>query len=136
MLLYVIKGVKFNINASIVLIPGLIILMALLGLGFGIIISSVTTKYRDLIYLVTFGVQLWMYATPVVYPLSIIPEKLRIWILLNPLTPVIETFRNILLGSGMVNISHLLYSTGFALITITIGVLMFNKVEKTFIDTV
>jgi len=110
--------------------------MALMGLGFGIVISSLTTKYRDLTHLVGFGVQLWMYATPIVYPLSSIPEKYRFWILLNPLTSVIETFRFIFFDTGSFNIMHLLYSAVFAFVIVIIGILMFNRVEKTFIDTV
>ena len=136
MCFYYFKGVQFHISTFILLLPLLILLMALLSLGFGIVISSVTTKYRDLTQLVSFGVQLWMYATPIVYPLSSIPEKYRFWILLNPLTSIIETFRFALLGTGTVNISSLLYSTGFAFVIITIGILLFNRVEKTFIDTV
>jgi len=133
---YLFKGFSFHINAYILLLPFLIFLMALMGLGFGIVISSLTTKYRDLTQLVSFGVQLWMYATPIVYPLSSIPEKYRILVLLNPLTSVIETFRFALLGSGTFNAFHLLYSTIFAFGIVIIGILLFNRVEKTFIDTV
>jgi lipopolysaccharide transport system permease protein len=130
------KGVQFNLNLKVFLLPLLILMMALMGLGFGIVVSSVTTKYRDLTYLVAFGVQLWMYATPVVYPLSSISEKYRIWVLLNPLTSVIETFRFALLGSGTFNPLQLLYSIVFAFAIVIAGILMFNKVEKSFIDTV
>lgn len=136
MIFYYFNGVRYNSNVTLLILPFLVFLMALMGLGFGIIVSSLTTKYRDLSYLVAFGVQLWMYATPVVYPLSSITSNLRYWILLNPLTPVIETFRFALLGSGTFNILHLLYSTIFAFVIVTIGILMFNRVEKTFIDTV
>lgn len=133
---YYFNGVQFHISAFIFLLPVLILIMALMSLGFGIVISSVTTKYRDLTHLVTFGVQLWMYATPIVYPLSSIPEKYKFWILLNPLTSLIETFRFVLLGTGTVNISSLLYSVIFTFIIISIGILLFNRVERTFIDTV
>lgn len=133
---YLFKGVSLHINASILLLPLLILLMALMGLGFGIVISSLTTKYRDLTHLFTFGVQLWMYATPIVYPLSSIPEKYKILVLINPLTAVIETFRYALLGSGSFNAFHLLYSTVFSIVIVIIGILLFNRVEKTFIDTV
>jgi lipopolysaccharide transport system permease protein len=133
---YLVKGLSFHINGYIMLLPFLILLMALMGLGFGIVISSLTTKYRDLTQLIAFGVQLWMYATPIVYPLSSIPEKYRILVLLNPVTAVIETFRFALLGSGTFNGFHLLYSTIFAVAIVIIGVLLFNRVEKTFIDTV
>jgi lipopolysaccharide transport system permease protein len=136
MVFYWFNGFSFHLNVSLLLLPVLVFLMAILGLGFGIVISSLTTKYRDLTYLVAFGVQLWMYATPIVYPLSSISEKFRVWILLNPLTPVIETFRYVLLGSGTFNPGQLLYSSAFAFIIVIIGILMFNRVEKTFIDTV
>ena len=136
MMFYWIKGTEFHFNGFLLLLPVLILLMALMGLGFGIVVSSLTTKYRDLTYLVTFGVQLWMYATPIVYPLSSISEKYRFWVLLNPLTSVIETFRFALLGSGTFNAFQLLYSTIFAFAIVIIGILLFNRVEKTFIDTV
>lgn len=136
MFFYRFNGVGFHLNAAILLLPVLILLMALMGLGFGIVISSLTTKYRDLTQLVAFGVQLWMYATPIVYPLSSIPGKYRILVLLNPLTAVIETFRYALLGSGTFNAFHLLYSAIFAFAIVIIGILLFNRVEKTFIDTV
>ncbi|MFN8256529.1 MAG: ABC transporter permease [Bacteroidales bacterium] len=133
---YKISGASFHANVFVLLIPGLILLMALLGLGFGIIISSLTTKYRDLTNLVSFGVQLWMYATPVIYPLSQIPDKYKIYVLANPLTPIIETFRYGLLGAGTVSWGHLLYSLVFTLVVMIIGILLFNKVEQTFMDTV
>lgn len=133
---YMINGFVVHLTAYLILLPFLIFLMALLGLGFGIVISSLTTKYRDLIHLVTFGVQLWMYATPIVYPLSSISEKYRFWFLINPVTSVIETFRYALLGSGAFNLFQLMYSTIFAFAIIIIGILLFNRVEKTFIDTV
>jgi lipopolysaccharide transport system permease protein len=136
MCFYWFKGTEFHFNWFLLLLPFMIFLMALLGLGFGIVISSLTTKYRDLTYLVAFGVQLWMYATPVVYPLSSIPEKYRILAVLNPLTSVIETFRFALLGTGTFSLFHLLYSTVFALAIVIVGILLFNRVEKTFIDTV
>jgi lipopolysaccharide transport system permease protein len=117
-------------------LPYLVFLMAGLGLGFGIIISSLTTKYRDLRYLVSFGVSLWMYGTPVIYPVSSIPEGWR-WIAnINPVTPIIETFRNGFLGQGNATWLRLGYSTLFMLVVMFIGVVIFNRVEKTFIDTV
>jgi len=136
MLYFGIAGADFQPNIYVLLLPFLIILMAALGLGFGIIISSLTTKYRDLTNLVSFGVQLWMYATPVIYPLSTIPENYRIYLLVNPLTPIIETFRYALLGAGTLNWMHLLYSLVFTIVVLTVGVLLFNKVERTFMDTV
>lgn len=136
MLFYKISGADFHPNIYILLIPFLIILLAGLSLGFGIIFSSLTTKYRDLRFLLAFGVQLWMYATPVIYPVSSLPEKYKIFILLNPMTPIIETFRFALLGSGTVNWMHLLYSLGFTVVVLTTGVIIFNRVERSFMDTV
>ncbi len=116
--------------------PALILLLGGLGLGFGIIISSLTTKYRDLAFLITFGVQLTMYATPVVYPLSTVPEKYRFWLQLNPMTGIIEAFRSLYLGAGSFSWSLLGYSAAVTFVVLFLGVLVFNKVEKTFMDTV
>lgn len=116
--------------------PVLIFMMAGLGLGFGVIISSLTTKYRDLRFLVTFGVQLLMYAAPVIYPVSSIPERFRWIILANPMTPIIEAFRYAFLGSGTVNVSQLLYSLGVMVGVVLLGSIIFNRVEQTFMDTV
>ena len=110
--------------------------MAFLGLGFGIIFTSLTTKYRDLNFLISFGVQLLMYATPVIYPVSAIPEKYKMFILINPLTPVLETFKYALLGAGNANLQGIVYSTIFTIATVIIGIIIFNKTEQNFIDTV
>jgi lipopolysaccharide transport system permease protein len=136
MIIFYFSGYSFGPNIYILLLPVLLILMAGLGLGFGIIISSLTTKYRDLTYLVAFGIQLWMYATPIVYPLSNLSGNIRMLALLNPLTSIVETFRYIMLGSGELNWMNLLYSFIFMIITLIIGVLLFNKVEQSFMDTV
>jgi lipopolysaccharide transport system permease protein len=134
---YWIGGTNLQISAWILLIPYLVFLMALLGLGLGIIVSSLTTKYRDLVHLVTFGVQLAMYATPVIYPLSIIKsETARYVLLLNPITPLVEGFRLGLLGSGTFDVYLLIYSTLFTVSIFLIGVAMFHRVEKTFMDTI
>ena len=116
--------------------PVLVLMMAGLGLGFGIIISSLTTKYRDLRFLVGFGVPLLMYATPVIYPASSIPERFQWIIKLNPMTPIVETFRFAFLGGGSVHPLDLLYSFGFMLVVVLLGAVMFNRVEQTFMDTV
>lgn len=129
-------GAAIRPNAWILLTPLMLLLMAGLSLGFGIIVSSLTTRYRDLQFLVTFGVQLWMYATPVIYPLSQVPEKYRWIILANPMTPIVESFRYAYLGAGIVNVMHLLYSFCFMIVVLLIGVLIFNRVERTFMDTV
>jgi lipopolysaccharide transport system permease protein len=112
------------------------ILMAGLGLGLGLIISSLTTKYRDLRFLVQFGVQLLMYATPVIYPASAIPARFQFLIKANPMTPIVETFRHAFLGGGSVHPLELLYSFGFMVMVLVVGTLIFNRVEATFMDTV
>jgi lipopolysaccharide transport system permease protein len=129
-------GSRINPNLALLLLPVLLIIMAGLGLGLGIIVSALTTRYRDLRYLVTFGVQLFMYATPVVYPLSSVSGSFRILILLNPLTSIVEAFRYGFLGAGNFNPLYLLYSFVFMLVTLITGMLLFNHVEATFMDTV
>ncbi len=136
MVYFGLKGADFSPNIYVLLIPILIVLMAGLGLGFGIIISSLTTKYRDLTNLVGFGVQLWMYATPIIYPLSEIPEKYKWAIIANPVTPIVETFRYALLGTGSFSYSYLAYSFIFMIIILSIGIILFNKIEQSFMDTV
>ncbi|MDQ3396061.1 MAG: ABC transporter permease, partial [Bacteroidota bacterium] len=133
---FIADGKDVNPNIAILVTPVLIILMAGLGLGFGIIISSLTTKYRDLKFLVSFGVQLLMYATPVIYPLSTLPEKYKPFVMANPMTPVIETFRYAYLGGGSFDPLHLAYSGLVMVIVLFIALVIFNKVEKTFMDTV
>lgn len=117
-------------------IPFLIIIIAMMGLGFGVIVSSLTIRYRDLIYLISFGVQLAMYATPVIYPLSLIPVRFQLVASLNPLTPVIEVFRYALLGRGTFTTESVLYSAIFSIVVMTIGIVLFNNAEKDFMDTV
>ena len=127
---------KIQPNIYMLLFPVLLLEMALLGLGFGIIISSLTTKYRDLAMLVGFGVQLWMYATPVAYSVSIIPEK-WLWVyMLNPMSPIIETFRYAFLGSGQFHVQYFVLSWIITMGVTFIGILLFSRVEKTFMDTV
>ncbi|MCZ2127915.1 MAG: ABC transporter permease [Anaerolineales bacterium] len=123
-------------NWSVALLPLYLLIMAGLGLGLGIIVSALTTRYRDLQFFVRFGVQLFMYATPVIYPLSSIPQKYRILILANPLTSVVEGFRYSFLGAGELNAALLTYSVVFTLLALTIGILLFNRIEATFMDTV
>ena len=119
------------------LIPMVLLHLGMLGLGFGIIISSLTTKYRDLAILVTFGVQLWMYATPVVYPLSQLSNSFfRTIILINPVTSPIEIFRYAVLGQGTIEPMYLIISWVITVIVMLLGIMVFNRVEKTFMDTV
>jgi len=129
------QHISFSFQAFL-LMPLMIIQMAMLGQGLGMIISSLTTKYRDLSYLVSFGTQLLMYASPIVYPLSVVPDKYKIYIIANPMTPVIEGFRQAFIGKGQLNLNMLFYSICITLIIFFIGLLIFNKVEKTFIDTI
>ncbi len=136
MLYFVISGVNFKPNIWIAFLPVLLIIMAGLGLGLGIIVSALTTRYRDLQFLVTFGVQLLMYATPVIYPVSSIPDKYRWIVQINPISPIIETFRYAFLGAGTLNYFQLTYSFIFMLVVVSLGILIFNRVEATFMDTV
>lgn len=133
---FALNGAAIQPNSAMLLLPLLVFVMAGLGLGLGIIVSSLTTKYRDLSFLVSFGVQLLMYATPVVYPTSAVPERYRMLALANPMAPIVETFRYAFLGVGTVNGFHLLYSFGFMVAVLLAGTLIFNHVEQTFMDTV
>ncbi len=130
------SGASIKPNAWMALTPFLLIEMAALGLGFGILISSLTTKYRDLSYIVGFGVQLWMYATPVVYPLSQIPERWQKLYALNPMVAPVEAFRFAFLGAGVIQPWHFLVSVAVTGIILTAGIILFSRVEKTFTDTV
>ena len=134
---YVAVGVDVMPNAYALLLPLLIMMLAGLSLGFGIIISSMTTKYRDLTILFTFIVQLWMYATPVIYPLSTITnEKIRMLMGINPLTSIFEAFKYGMLGVGQFSWGGLGYSFGFMVVLLLVGVVVFNKVQRSFMDTV
>jgi len=130
------KDYHFQINEYLLLFPLMIVLMAMLGLGAGMLISALTTKYRDLAFLVTFGVQLMMYATPIIYPLSAAPEKYKSLIANNPISPIIEGFRLGLLGKGDFSFGSLIYAIIVTLVILLTGIIVFNKVEKTFVDTV
>jgi lipopolysaccharide transport system permease protein len=136
---YLITSNTLHPNFTILLVPFLILLMGFLGLGFGIIITSMTTKYRDLKFLISFGVQLLMYASPIVFPLSLVTEKYpqyKLLILANPITSIIETFKYAFLGVGEFNWFYLGYSFLFTIVLFFIGIVVFNKVEKSFMDTV
>ena len=134
---YLIKGEVSPNWGYVVLFPLIMVLLAGMGLGCGIIVSSLTTKYRDLAIAVTFGVQLWMYASPVVYPLSTLNNGiLKTIISVNPVTSYIEICRYIFLGHGTIIASGCIWSVAFTVIVLFVGVILFNKVEKTFMDTV
>ncbi len=133
---YVATGAGIMPNIYLLLLPVLILMTAGISLGFGIIFSSLTTKYRDLTFLLQFGVQLWMYATPIIYPLNSIPANKQWLIQLNPMTSVIETFKYGALGSGVFSWSWLGYSFALMMLLILVGIMIFNKIEKSFMDTV
>lgn len=137
MIWYTVNGTEIHTGNSFFFIPLILLMMAGMGLGLGIIISSLTTKYRDFAVLVTFGVQLLMYATPVVFPMSAVKSPdLKLWLSINPLTPLVEAFRYGLLGAGSFDAMQLLYSGIFILLLLIFGLFLFGKVEKTFMDTV
>ena len=136
---YAFKGMEVTLSWAILYLPILVISMGMLGLGLGMIISSMVTKYRDLTFLISFGVQLLMYLSAVMYPLAIVKQKMPkyAWIVeYNPMTTVIETFRNIVLGTGEVSIIQIVYMLGISILIFLIGLVIFNKTEKTFIDTI
>jgi lipopolysaccharide transport system permease protein len=133
---YALQGAEFTPTWVLLMFPVLVMLMALLGLGLGLIITAMTTKYRDLAFLVTFGVQLLMYGTTVIYPLSAAPSKYKQFIELNPMTGIIEAFRFSFLGNGEFSVSSIGYSVLVTFVILFLGIVIFNKTEKTFMDTV
>ncbi|WP_281298283.1 ABC transporter permease [Flavobacterium limnophilum] len=136
---YYFQGAAISLNGSLLFFPLLIALMGILGLGLGMLISSLVTKYRDLSYLIGFGVQLLMYLSAVMYPMALIQDKMPdyAWLVqYNPLAYIIETTRSMLLGVGSVSVWGLVYTVGVTLIVFFMGLLVFNKTEKSFIDTV
>lgn len=130
------KNNTLSPNWSLLLFPFYIFLIGFHAMSWGLIISSLTTKYRDLKFLVQFGLQLFMYATPVIYPLSAAPEKYKAILELNPLTPIFEAFKYGCLGCGSLDWVGLLYSTIFLCITLFLGVIVFTRVERNFMDTI
>jgi len=129
-------GANISFNKMIVFLPLLVLQMAALGLGFGIIVSSLTTKYRDLAQLVGFGLQLWMYVTPIVYPMSQVPQKWQWLIAFNPMAPIIESFRYTFLGSGTVNGFQIGMSIVTTFLVLFTGIVLYSRTEKSFMDTV
>jgi lipopolysaccharide transport system permease protein len=124
-------------NWTVFLLPIFVMMMAGLGLGFGILISSLTTKYRDFSFLVGFGVQLLMYASPIIYPFSILSENLRFWLnVLNPMSSIIEAIKYGFLGEGVFSLNNLAISATYMFVLLFVGIIAFNKVEKSFMDTV
>jgi lipopolysaccharide transport system permease protein len=135
-LYYYFNGLVGSPTIVLLVLPLLILQMAALGLGCGIIVSSLTTKYRDLNYLVGFGVQLWMYATPVVYPASAVPEHWRWLLALNPMTSIVEMFRHAFFGTGVIDLVFILPGIAITFLILVVGILLFSRVEKSFMDTV
>lgn len=133
---YLISGANLHPNLYLLLVPLVVVLMAFQALGLGMIISALTTKYRDLIFLLTFGVQLLMYATPVIYPMSALPKKYAMVIHANPLSEPVELFRYAFTGSGQVSWEGLAYSVVCTVVLLVLGALIFNRVERKFMDTV
>lgn len=127
---------RIHPNWWVLITPVLVLLMALFALGVGMIFSSMTTKYKDLTFLLSFGTQLFMYATPVVYPISAIPQKYQFLLYANPLSPIFECFRYAFLGAGSFSGTDLLIGSGIIVFILIIGTIIFNKVEKSFMDTV
>ncbi|GAB2771960.1 ABC transporter permease [Rhabdobacter roseus] len=133
---YALTGYDLKPTSALLLLPLLIVLMGFMGLGLGMLVSAMTVKYRDLQYLVDFGVQLLMYATPVILPLSAVPDKYKPIMLANPMSGIIETFKYGFFGTGTLSWELLAYSTLFTLLAFLIGLVVFNKTEKNFMDTV
>ncbi|MBQ7178853.1 MAG: ABC transporter permease, partial [Victivallales bacterium] len=132
---YVGSPVRPNMYA--LMLPVLVAMLAGLALGFGIVFSSFTTKYRDLSFLLSFFVHLWMYATPVIYPVSTISNpKIKLMMQINPLTGILEAFKYGVLGAGTLSWGALAYSAGFICILLAVGIVVFNRVQRSFIDTV
>lgn len=133
---FIAKGAPIAPNGWIFGLPVLLVQMALLSFGLGVLFSSMTTKYKDLRFAMTFIVQIWMYATPIVYPLSQVPESYRFWYALNPMVAIVESFRYAFLGSGSIQWSHVWTSWVVTLVILLVGVILFSRIEKTFMDTV
>ena len=133
---FVSKGLDIKISYSILFLPLILLQTALVALGFGLLISSLTSKYRDLVFVLGFGIQLWMFATPIVYPLSIIPDNYVIFSILNPMTSIVECFRYILFNESSIKFAHILLSNLITLIVFVLGIVVFYRTEKNFLDTV
>jgi len=127
---------QISMDWTIVLFPLYVLLMGFLGLGLGILLSALTTKYRDLSFLLTFGVQLLMYATPIIYPLSFTSGRINQVLRYNPLTAILENVRYSIYGIGQFDAFGLLYTAGFTLVVLVLGILVFNRIEQSFMDTV
>ena len=130
------QGAEVYLTTTVFALPLILIQMGVLGLGVGILISSLVTKYRDLTFAMTFAVQIWMYITPVVYPLTEVPERYRNLYVLNPMVSIVETFREAFLGVSSIEPKHVVISVFVTLCIFITGVILFSRIEKTFMDTV
>ena len=133
---YIFTGSAVHPNFTLLFLPIYVLIIALLALSFGLVISAMTTKYRDLTFLIQFGIQLWMYVTPVIYPVSEIPAKYRGLVMANPVSPIVEAFKYSFTGLGSFSISGIFYSSIFSVVLFFVGLAIFNRTEKTFMDTV
>ncbi len=130
------RGASIHPNAWALATPVLLLLMAAIGLGCGIVVSAFTSRYRDLVNVVSFGTSLLMYLTPVIIPLSAVPAAYRPIVMANPITPIVESFRYAFLGVGTTSAAHLFYAAAFAVAIVVVGILLFHRIERTFMDTV
>jgi lipopolysaccharide transport system permease protein len=133
---YLFTSSNIHPNVTLFLLPVYLLIIAIMALSFGLIISAITTKYRDFTFLIQFGVQLWMYITPIIYPISQTPEKYHKIIMANPVSSIVEGFKYSFTGEGTFNPGALLYSTIFTIVIFFVGLIIFNRTEKTFMDTV
>jgi lipopolysaccharide transport system permease protein len=133
---YWLHGASAHPNWRVIILPLLLVQMAALGLGIGCVVCALTTRFRDFAYMVSYGTQLWMYASCVVFPLSQIPKEWRLLFVLNPMVPIIEAFRFSFLGNGVVEIWHLAVSAIVTVVLLVVGLTMFARAEKTFMDTI
>jgi lipopolysaccharide transport system permease protein len=136
LLFFALRGVPVRPTMWLLAVPLLVLHVAALALGIGILLSSMTTRYRDLSFVVGFGTQLWMYATPIVYPLSQVPQQWHWAMALNPMSPIVELFRKAVLGTGTVYASHMVTSLCITVAVLFLGLVMFSRIARTSIDTV
>jgi len=133
---FIYSGSDINLSYNILLLPLILLYVAFVSLGFGMLVSAITAKYRDLSFAMSFLIQLWMYITPIVYPLSLVPDKYKIYVALNPMTTAVESFKYIFLGQSSITINHLLLGFLITFIVLIFGIITFTRVEKNFMDTV
>ena len=133
---YFYRGIDLSFNYFILTLPLILFHMAILSIGVGLIISALTAKYRDLSFALSFFIQIWMYLTPIVYPLAEVPDRYKLYILINPMTSIVESFRQAFLGVSSITSSDLILSIVISILVFIFGLILFNRVEKTFMDTI